>query len=41
MTRTGLFIAVIWSTVMVPFSLQLALWGSPTARTLWRWWGVL
>lgn len=41
MTRTGLFIGIIWCTVMVPFTLMLALWGDPTARMFWRAVGVL
>jgi hypothetical protein len=32
---------LIWLTCMVPFSILLAQFGEPTARTFWRWWGVL
>lgn len=41
MTRPGIFYAAVWLTCMVPFSVLLAQFGEPTARTFWRWWGVL
>ena len=39
--KYGLFMVLIWCTVMLPFSLMLALWGDPTDKNLWQFVGLL